>query len=143
MIKFKKLRPSASLPTYVDGGAGGADLRADIDEPYTLESGERILMPTGLSMEMPPGMAALILPRSGMALKCGLTVLNAPGLVDSSFRGEVCVILINHGELNIVIRPGDRIAQMLFTSARQEMLFEVESLRDTERGAGGFGSSGS
>ena len=142
MVKFKKLRPSASLPTYVDGGAGGADLYADIEQPYTLEPGCRILMPTGLASEMSPGTCAMILARSGWALKDGVTVLNAPGLIDQNFSGEWGVILINLGDKPVVIRPGYRMAQAVFIQVRQEMLFEVETLRETERGSGAFGSTG-
>lgn len=133
-----------SLPAYETGGSAGMDLRAAVpeDAPVTLEPGARALVPTGLKIALEPGHEAQVRPRSGLALKHGLTCLNSPGTIDSDYRGEVGVILINHGQDPFVIRRGERIAQMVIARHEQANLVEVGALDETARGAGGFGSTG-
>lgn len=133
-----------SLPAYETGGSAGMDLRAAVpeDAPVTLEPGARALIPTGLKVALEPGHEAQVRPRSGLALKHGLTCLNSPGTIDSDYRGEVGVILINHGQDPFVIRRGERIAQMVIARHEQATLVEVGALDETARGAGGFGSTG-
>ena len=130
------------LPEYGTDGAAGADIRAFIPSPITLHPGERIAVPTGLKMEIPPEYEVQIRPRSGLALKSGITVLNAPGTIDSDYRGEVKVILINLSSEDFIIHSGDRIAQMVVARYEKVVWEEVEALDDTERGEGGFGSTG-
>lgn len=132
------------LPTYETGGSAGMDLRAAVSEeaPVTLAPGARALVPTGLKIALEPGFEAQVRPRSGLALKHGLTCLNSPGTIDSDYRGEVGVILINHGQAPFVIRRGERIAQMVIARHEQAVLVEVAALDQTVRGAGGFGSTG-
>lgn len=130
------------LPSYESAQAAGLDLPACIDEPITLAPGERRLIPTGLKMAIPAGFEAQVRPRSGLALKHGLTVLNSPGTVDADYRGEVGVILINLGDEPFVIERGMRIAQMVFARVEQAEFLQVQVLDDTERGSGGFGHSG-
>lgn len=132
------------LPAYETGGAAGMDLRAAVphDAPITLSPGARALAPTGLAMAIPQGFEVQIRPRSGLAAKAGVTCLNTPGTIDSDYRGEVKVILINLGEEPFVIRRGDRIAQMVVAPVTQATWSEVDSLDETDRGAGGFGSTG-
>jgi dUTP pyrophosphatase len=132
------------LPAYESAGAAGLDLRAAIGEGETLElaPGARILVPTGLALQVPDGFEAQVRPRSGLAAKHGVTVLNAPGTVDSDYRGEVKVILINHGEAPFAIRHGDRIAQLVIAPVTRAIVVEAATLDQTGRGAGGFGSTG-
>ncbi len=133
------------LPAYASASAAGMDLRADLAEPVVLQPLERKLIPTGLFMELPADCEAQVRPRSGLALKHGITVLNSPGTIDADYRGEVCVILVNLSNEPFSVNPGERIAQMVIATFRQETLQEVaalEDLSDTERGAGGFGHSG-
>lgn len=133
------------LPAYASPNAAGMDLRADLSEPVVLQPLERKLIPTGLFIELPPDCEAQVRPRSGLALKHGITVLNSPGTIDADYRGEIGVILVNLSQEPFEIQPGERIAQMVVSRFRQEELVEVESLddlSDTERGAGGFGHSG-
>lgn len=133
------------LPAYASTYSAGMDLRADLSEPVVLQPLERKLIPTGLYIELPSDCEAQVRPRSGLALKHGITVLNSPGTIDADYRGEVCVILINLSQEPFEIQPGERIAQMVVASFRQEELVEVssrEELSDTERGTGGFGHSG-
>ena len=131
------------LPAYETGGSAGMDLRAAVpdDAPLTLAPGARALVPTGLKIALEPGFEAQVRPRSGLALKHGLTCLNSPGTIDSDYRGEVGVILINHGQEPFVIRRGERIAQMVIARHEQATMVEA-ALDDTARGAGGFGSTG-
>ena len=133
-----------SLPAYETGGSAGMDLRAAVpeDAPVTLEPGARALIPTGLKIALEPGHEAQVRPRSGLALKHGLTCLNSPGTIDSDYRGEVGVILINLGQDPFVIRRGERIAQMVIARHEQAALVEVAALDEPARGAGGFGSTG-
>ena len=132
------------LPAYESAHAAGMDLRAAIpeDAPVTLRPGDRHAVPTGLAMAIPPGFEGQVRPRSGLALRHGITCLNSPGTVDADYRGEVMVILINHGPEDFVIRRGERIAQLLISPASQATWAEVETLADTARGDGGFGSTG-
>lgn len=138
-------RSGNELPTYASECAAGMDLRADLKEPVTLQPLERKLIPTGLFIELPRDCEAQIRPRSGLALKHGITVLNSPGTIDADYRGEVCVILVNLSQEPFEIQPGERIAQMVIAKFLQAELQEVKALSDlsdTERGAGGFGHSG-
>ncbi|HEV2574675.1 MAG TPA: dUTP diphosphatase [Beijerinckiaceae bacterium] len=132
------------LPRYQSSGAAGLDLVAAVaaDEPVSLAPGQRRLVPTGLSIALPDGYEAQVRPRSGLALKNGVTVLNAPGTVDSDYRGEIGVILINLGEVPFVIARGDRIAQMVIAPVSQLEFEETSTLASSARGAGGFGSTG-
>ena len=133
-----------ALPAYETTGSAGMDLRAAVPDeaPVTLEPGARALVPTGLKIALEPGWEAQVRPRSGLALKHGITCLNSPGTIDSDYRGEVGVILIIHGPEPFVIRRGERIAQMVIAAHAQAVVEEVETLDATERGAGGFGSTG-
>ena len=132
-----------SLPTYATAQAAGMDLTAALTKAIELAPGDRALIPTGLSIAMPPGYEAQIRPRSGLAIKNGVTVLNTPGTVDADYRGEIKVILINHGKESFTIERGMRIAQMVITRHANVKWNVVESLEETMRGAGGFGSTGS
>ncbi|MFC0634050.1 dUTP diphosphatase [Brevundimonas balnearis] len=133
-----------SLPAYETAGSAGMDLRAAVpeDQPVTLPPGARALVPTGLKMALEPGFEAQVRPRSGLALKHGITCLNSPGTIDADYRGEVGVILANLGQEPFVIRRGERIAQMVIAACVQAAVSEVESLDQTARGEGGFGSTG-
>ncbi len=130
------------LPRYMTPGAAGLDLCADIAEPVTLAPGARALLPTGLRIAVPEGFEAQIRPRSGLALKHGLSIPNAPGTIDSDYRGEVQVLLINLGQEPFVVRRGERIAQLVVAPVVRAELVEVDDLDDTSRGTGGFGSTG-
>ena len=133
-----------ALPAYETTGSAGMDLRAALPEfePVILAPGERRLIPTGLKIALEPGYEAQVRPRSGLALKHGVTCLNSPGTIDSDYRGEVGVILINHGQIAFEIKRGERIAQMVIAPYAQAVMAEVEALDETARGAGGFGSTG-
>ena len=133
-----------ALPAYETTGSAGMDLRAAVAEfePVVLAPGERKLIPTGLKIALEPGYEAQVRPRSGLALKHGVTCLNSPGTIDSDYRGEVGVILINHGQIAFEINRGERIAQMVIAPYAQAVMAEVEALDETARGAGGFGSTG-
>jgi len=130
------------LPHYASAQAAGMDLRAAVQETVVLAPGERRLIPTGLAMALPPGFEAQVRPRSGLALKHGVTVLNAPGTIDADYRGEVGVILVNLGDMPFHVERGDRIAQLVIAPCAQAGWREVAELEQSERGAGGFGSSG-
>ena len=130
------------LPTYATPQSAGMDLRAFLQEPVTLAPGERCLIPTGLYMALPPGYEAQVRPRSGLALKRGLTVLNAPGTIDADYRGEVGVILINLSQEPQTISDGERVAQMVIAPVSQIAWKETSDLDETDRGAGGFGHTG-
>ena len=133
-----------ALPAYQSAHAAGLDLLAAVpeDTPMILAPGKHALIPTGLTIALPPGYEAQVRPRSGLAAKHGVTVLNAPGTVDADYRGEIGVLLVNHGEAPFPIRRGERIAQMVIASVTQVELVAVASLAATERGSGGFGSTG-
>ena len=126
-----------ALPSYATAGAAGMDLRCALPGPL-----ERKLVPTGLALAIPPGFEGQVRPRSGLAIKYGLTVLNAPGTVDSDYRGEVCVLLVNLGNDPVTLARGDRIAQLVFAACVQGELRQVAALNSTERGEGGFGHTG-
>ena len=132
------------LPAYETLGSAGMDLRAAVPEnvPLIMTPGARALVPTGLKIALEPGFEAQVRPRSGLALKHGITCLNSPGTIDSDYRGEVGVILINHGQEAFVIKRGERIAQMVIARHEHARMFEVQTLDETARGAGGFGSTG-
>ena len=130
------------LPQYATPQSAGVDLRANIESPIELRPMERRLVPTGLFMALPPGYEAQVRPRSGLAIKQGITVLNTPGTIDADYRGEVCVILVNLSDEPFLIADGERIAQMVIARHEQADWEEVEVLSETERGAGGFGHSG-
>lgn len=130
------------LPQYATPQSAGMDLRANLNESITLKPLERTLVPTGLFMALPQGYEAQVRPRSGLALKKGITVLNSPGTIDADYRGEICVILINLSSESFIINDGERIAQMVIAKHEQPSLIEVSTLDETERGAGGFGHSG-
>ncbi|MBO4593643.1 MAG: dUTP diphosphatase [Bacteroidaceae bacterium] len=130
------------LPEYATVQSAGVDLRANLDEPVVLAPLGRALIPTGLYIALPDGWEAQVRPRSGMALKQGLTVLNTPGTIDADYRGEVGVIMVNLSPVEYVINDGERIAQMVFNQYGKAEFVEVETLSETERGAGGFGHTG-
>lgn len=130
------------LPQYATPQSAGVDLRANIETPVELKPMERKLIPTGLFMALPPGYEAQVRPRSGLAIKHGITVLNTPGTIDADYRGEICVILVNLSDKSFVIADGERIAQMVIARHEQAEWEPVEILSETERGTGGFGHSG-
>ncbi len=131
-----------ALPKYETRQSAGLDLRANLTEPVTLQSLGRCLVPTGLFIALPEGYEAQVRPRSGLAVRCGITVLNSPGTIDADYRGEICVVLVNLGQEPFVIHDGERIAQMVVSRFEQVEWQAVETLDDTERGAGGFGHTG-
>ncbi len=141
-IKVIKLHKQAKLPVYGSTEAAGADLHACIDEPITVHPGQTAWVPTGIALEVPKGCAGLIYARSGMAVKRGLAPANKVGVIDSDYRGEIKVVLLNHGNEPQMIEPGERIAQFVITPVLTPEYVEVEKLSDTERGFGGFGSTG-
>lgn len=139
-LRFKKVHPDAVLPSYAHPSDAGMDLRS-VDD-LTLAPGQRALVHTGLVMLLPPLYEAQVRPRSGLALKNGVTVLNTPGTIDSGYRGEVGVILINLGQAAFDVRKGDKIAQMVIASVTQPNIEETDVVDETDRGSGGFGSTG-
>ena len=136
------IRPGAFLPAYASHGSAGADVRAFLESPVSLEPGERFLVPTGISLEIPAGYEGQIRPRSGLAAKCGITVLNSPGTIDSDYRGEIKVVLINLGDARYTIEPGARIAQLIIAPVSRVDFVSTDSLASSLRGEGGFGSTG-
>lgn len=142
MVRVKKLHPQAILPAYQTEFAAGMDLHAALNQTLSLDPGERILVPTGIAMAIPPGFEGQVRPRSGLALKKGLSMVNSPGTIDSDYRGEVGIILINHGQERILIEPGDRIAQLVIAPVQRVRLEWVEELDVTGRNGGGFGHTG-
>ena len=143
-IEIKRLSHAMGLPLpqYQTLGSAGMDLPAAIENTKVISPGKRVLIPTGFSLALPSSLEAQIRPRSGLALKNGVTVLNAPGTIDSDYRGEISILLINHGSESFVIKRGDRIAQMVIAQVVQPRLVEVKSLSKTVRGKGGYGSTG-
>ncbi|RYZ28365.1 MAG: dUTP diphosphatase [Chitinophagaceae bacterium] len=135
-------RSNNPLPAYATEGASGLDLRAFINEPIVLEPLQRALIPTGLFLELPQGYEAQIRPRSGLAIKQGITVLNTPGTIDADYRGEIKLILVNLSKDNATIHTGDRVAQMVVQKVEKIVVRQVAVLTDTDRGAGGFGHTG-
>jgi dUTP pyrophosphatase len=144
VVRIKRVRgaPDIPLPEYQSKGAAGVDLRACLEEPVVIEPGRTVLVPTGFSVALPDGYEAQIRPRSGMALRDAISVPNSPGTIDSDYRGEVQIILINHGEEPFTVEHGMRIAQMVVTPVVQAVWEESDELPSTKRGAGGFGSTG-
>lgn len=143
-VPVRRLRPGADalpLPTYMTPDSAGCDLAADVPGPVTLEPGERALLPTGLAVALPSGYEAQVRPRSGLAMRDGVTVLNAPGTIDADYRGEIQVLLVNLGQVPATIRRGDRVAQLVVAPVTRAVWTEVEVLPDTARGEGGFGST--
>lgn len=135
-------RSGLDLPAYETPASAGMDVRAAITDPIVLEPGARAIVPTGLYFELPPGTEAQVRPRSGLAIKKGITVLNAPGTIDADYRGEVGVILINLSKESFQVLPGMRVAQIVFARYEQIAWEQTQELSSTERGAGGFGSTG-
>ncbi|MBC8340014.1 MAG: dUTP diphosphatase [Rhodospirillales bacterium] len=130
------------LPAMATEHSAGADLVAALEDPVALNPGGRAMIPTGIAIQLPDGFEAQIRPRSGLAVKNGVTVLNSPGTIDADYRGEICVVLINHGDEDFVVTRGMRIAQMVIAPVNRPVWVEVETLDDSGRGAGGFGSTG-
>ena len=143
-VQIKRLNGNEDiqLPTKASAWASGFDLHAAVTEPRMIQPGERQLIPTGLALAMPEGLEAQVRPRSGLAWKHGITVLNTPGTIDADYRGELKVILVNHGRDPFVIRRNDRIAQMVFQIVPTVQLTETDKLTETVRGEGGFGHTG-
>ena len=141
-IRVKKLRSNAVLPTYGSGEAAGADLYACLEEAVVVEPGRTAWIPTGIAMEIPKGCAGLVYARSGLACKKGLAPANKVGVIDSDYRGEITVVLHNHGSEAQTVSSGERIAQMVITPVLTPAYVEAEDLSDTDRGQGGFGSTG-
>lgn len=141
-IRVKKLRPGAVLPSYGSAEAAGADLYACLEGPVTILPGETCWVPTGIALEVPKGCAGLVYARSGLACKRGLAPANKVGVVDSDYRGEIMIVLHNHGNQSQTIENGERIAQLIITPVLTPSYEEAEQLDDTDRGSGGFGSTG-
>jgi len=135
-------RSNNALPDYATAGASGMDIRANLSEPMTIIPLQRVLVPTGLFIELPRGYEAQIRPRSGLAINYGITCLNTPGTIDADYRGEIKIILINLSQEAHVIQPGDRIAQMVIQKIERAILLPADELNETERSAGGFGHTG-
>jgi dUTP pyrophosphatase len=142
-IRVKKLHPAAKLPSYGSAEAAGADLYACLEKTVTIEPGQSAFVPTGIAMEVPKGCAGLIYARSGLACKRGLAPANKVGVIDSDYRGQIVVVLHNHGQQPQTVENGERIAQMVITPVLTPPYEEAEELSDSDRGAGGFGSTGS
>jgi dUTP pyrophosphatase len=144
-IAVTRVRPSTEplpLPRYMTAGAAGMDVMADVTEPLDLAPGGRALIPTGIAVQIPAGFEAQIRPRSGLALRHGLTLLNSPGTIDSDYRGEIMVLVINLGDQPYTVRRGERIAQMIVAPVARAALREADRLEDSGRGPGGFGHTG-
>jgi dUTP pyrophosphatase len=141
-LKVKRLPNCKDLPRYATPGSAGMDLTAGIDAPVTLEPGKRTGIPTGLVLEIPHGYEGQVRPRSGLAFKAGISLTNCVGTIDSDYRGEVVVLAINHGDKPYTFEPGERIAQLLITPVPQVQIVEVTDTNSSERGEGGFGSTG-
>lgn len=142
LLRYRKLRPAALAPRYMSAGAAGMDLASAAEGPVVLEPGARLGVPTGLALEIPAGFEGQVRPRSGLALRVGVTIVNAPGTIDSDYRGELVVLLVNLGREPHVINPGDRIAQLVIAPVTQVEVAEVQELSTTVRGSGGFGHTG-
>jgi len=144
IVKVRRVRRAEgqNLPSYMTSHAAGMDLCADLDDDLVLEPGERKLVPTGLAISLPDGFEAQVRPRSGLALRHGIALVNSPGTIDPDYRGEIGVILINHGSETFVVKRGERIAQMVFAPFARAELVEVDELDRTARGDGGFGHTG-
>ncbi len=141
-VKITRCRSGARLPRYMTAAAAGMDLYVKLDNDVTLAPGERVLVPTGIAIALPEGYEAQVRPRSGLAVKYGVTLLNTPGTIDADYRGEISVILINHGAEDFIIKDGERIAQMIIAPVSRCQLQLADNLDETERGSGGFGHTG-
>ena len=141
-VKITRCRAGARLPRYMTAAAAGMDLYVKLDNDVTLTPGERVLVPTGIAIALPEGYEAQVRPRSGLAVKYGVTLLNTPGTIDADYRGEISVILINHGAEDFIIKDGERIAQMIIAPVSRCQLQLADNLDETERGSGGFGHTG-
>ncbi len=141
-LRIKRVHPAAQLPRYMSAGAAGMDLVACLDQPLILAPGGRALVPTGLAMALPAGFEGQVRPRSGLAVKHGITCLNSPGTIDEDYRGEVKVVLVNHGDQAVTVAHGERIAQLVVAPVTRVAAEEVTDLDATGRGPGGFGSTG-
>jgi dUTP pyrophosphatase len=143
-LKITRLRNNQDLPlpSYATDGSAGMDIYADVENDIVIKPGEIALIPTGIAIELPPGYEAQIRPRSGLAINHGITLLNTPGTIDSDYRGEIKIILINLGKKEFVVKRGDRIAQMIISKYAKVEWEEVKELNTTQRGAGGFGHTG-
>jgi len=142
VVRFRRVRAGAVVPAYMTAGAAGMDLSSAEEAPVTIGAGERVAVATGLALELPEGFEGQVRPRSGLARKHGVTLTNAPGTIDSDYRGEVTVLLVNLGREPHTIAPGDRIAQLVIAPVTRATLVEASDLSDTKRGAGGFGHTG-
>ncbi|BCA79526.1 deoxyuridine 5'-triphosphate nucleotidohydrolase [Desulfuromonas sp. AOP6] len=141
-MRIKKLRDDAVVPRYMTDLAAGMDLFAALDSPVRLAQGQRLLIPTGLALAIPVGFEGQVRPRSGLALKKGIALVNSPGTIDADYRGELGIILINHGQDEVTLSPGDRIAQLVIAPVQQAVMEVVQDLDVTERNTGGFGHTG-
>ena len=141
-IRVRKLHPNAIVPQYMSDHAAGMDLCAALDEPVILQPGERAIVPTGIAMAIPIGYEGQVRPRSGLAIRQGITMLNSPGTIDADYRGEIGVIAINHGDAEVTFNHGERIAQLIIAPVVQAELNIVDELCETDRGEGGFGHTG-
>jgi dUTP pyrophosphatase len=141
-IEVLKLHPQAKTPRYMTELAAGMDICAVLEQALVLKPGDRSLVPTGLAFAIPEGYEVQVRPRSGLAIKHGIGLVNAPGTIDADYRGEICIILINHGHEDFVVNSGDRIAQLVVAPVVRAGLVEVAALSETARGAGGFGHTG-
>ena len=142
LLKIFKIDPRVPLPAYESEGAAGMDLRAFLDAEVIIQPLARVKIPTGLRIEIPPGFEAQVRPRSGLAIRSGLTVLNSPGTIDSDYRGDLEIILINLGGEDVTVKDGDRIAQLVISPVCRARLEETQALSNTRRGSAGFGSTG-
>ncbi|MFN8626335.1 MAG: dUTP diphosphatase [Candidatus Binatia bacterium] len=145
IVRVQRLRPDTNdlpVPAYMTGAAAGVDLMAEVTDPVELPPGGRALIPTGIAVEIPAGFEAQVRPRSGLALRHGITLLNTPGTIDADYRGEIHVLLVNFGDRPFTVRRAERIAQLVFAPVVRAELREVETLATSVRGAGGFGHTG-
>jgi len=141
-VKINRCRSGAQLPRYMTAAAAGMDLYVKLENDVILLPGERVMVPTGIAIALPEGYEAQVRPRSGLAAKYGVTLLNTPGTIDADYRGEISVILINHGSEDFIIKDGERVAQMIIAPVSHCQLQLVDNLDETERGSGGFGVVG-
>lgn len=141
-VKIKYLSDNASRPEYKTDGSLGMDLAASLSAPLTVKAGERVLIPLGFALQIPDGWGAFVFPRSGLSFRRGLTMCNSVGVIDTDYTGEIKVAAINVSDKDYTVNPGDRIAQLVFMPVEKARLIEAEELDDTERGVGGFGSTG-
>jgi dUTP pyrophosphatase len=141
-VLIRRLRPDAIVPRYMTDHAAGLDLHAAIAAPVEIGPGESAAIATGLALAIDPGYEGQVRPRSGLAREHGVTVLNAPGTIDADYRGEVAILLVNHGRASFTVKPGDRVAQLVIAPVARAEVVEADELPATQRGAGGFGSTG-